>query len=278
MPDDRTAAPGTAAEGADDLLGVLAEEAGAARGDHPCDDELLGYRDGDLDPAAEGRLRDHLVGCRECTERLLDLDALSPDPAIAGGADSEIEVAAAWRDLRAGLAEEAPEAVRRSAASGAAGAPGRWRALQSLAAVLALAVVGLGLWVAQLRRDVDRLAAPQENLPILYLDEPVRATGGAAPRIASPGPGGRVLLIVTPPPDGAAARYRAVVAVEGGREVWRAGDLVPSESGTLRLLLPPRSLPPGRYELRLAGSTGDTSRLLARYRFTVLPEARGPAP
>ena len=186
MPEDRTAAPGPAPEGADDLLGVLAEEAGgAAAATLPTTSSSATATV--PRPAAEGRSATTSWVCRECTERFLDLDALSPDPGIAEGP------APRSRPPRPGATcARASRGVgaRRARRTGAKTRPddGPWRALHRWPPCSPSRSSGSASGWPSSAATSTGSRRPRPNLPILYLDEPVRATGGAAPGSRLPEP------------------------------------------------------------------------------------------
>lgn len=76
--------------------------------DHPTSAELAAYLDGELPPADQERLRDHLAVCRPCTRLVRDL-AAAPDlevpDAVAQKLDSDVE--AGWEALQGRLAGRA---------------------------------------------------------------------------------------------------------------------------------------------------------------------------
>lgn len=77
---------------------------------HPDPDQLAAYLAGESEDPSE--IETHLADCRECTQRLLDLEILAhPDPPRADGA-ADFETAAAWQALKEDLdASELEEAL-----------------------------------------------------------------------------------------------------------------------------------------------------------------------
>ncbi len=142
------------------LAAMLAEAAASRVGDHPEVEELARYFDDALPPEAEARVQDHLVACRTCTRTLLDLEPLmSPGPRTAEGV-ADLEVAAAWRELKARAGETEARSPRVASQ--------RW--LAAVAASFLVATLGLSAWVAQLRGTVSELSTPQSNFEILYFE------------------------------------------------------------------------------------------------------------
>jgi len=224
--------------------------------DHPDPGDVAAYVGGELAAAPAQRLEQHLLGCRDCVALARDLACARQ---AAGDAVADFELAAAWRALQARL--EAEDAASRRAAR-------RW--LPAIAAILAVAVLGLGLAVWRLEASREAMAAalaeleaPQVDLPILYLDAVTRAGDEPPPRIP---PGGRsVVLIVTPPVDSDFPAYDVELRRAGGELAWQGRDLTPSDYGTLRLLLPRRLLAAGANRLELFGRRGHQRQPLATY-------------
>ena len=63
----------------------------------------------------------------------------------------------------------------------------------------------------------------------------------------------RLSSTVTPGAEGTAERYQVEIADPEGRVFWRDDGVPLSDHGTLRLGFTRRALPPGRYQLRVAG-------------------------
>ena len=103
-----------------------------------CEDtaeRLSAYLDGELEPQAAARLREHLAGCPQCGARLRDLGEL--DRALDALEGMPAPVSFARR-------------VRLAAAAGSlAGteAPGRARVADVLSRVAAVLIAAVGLWV-----------------------------------------------------------------------------------------------------------------------------------
>lgn len=246
-----------------DLVEALADEAEAGPGEHPDLDVLVDLRAGALAPEAEERLRDHLVACPRCTELFLDLEPLSrPEPPPAEGV-ADLELAGAWRRLREEIG--APYQIDR-APVGRRGA-GPW--LRPVAAALAAVAVGLGAWSVYLLSKVERLAEPQVNVPVLYLDQPERAGGIEVPELSFGSGAVRATVFLTPPgfEEAGAAEYELELTGAGGRRLRTYRGLRRSDVGTLRFELP--RLEPGSYRARLAARTATGIEPLGDYPFAV---------
>ena len=231
------------------LIAMLAEDAASRVSDHPEVGELVDYLQDALPPGTEARVQDHLVDCRACTSTVLDLEPLmNPGPRTAEGV-ADLEVAAAWRELkaRAGV-EQAP--LRR-------GFSQHW--VTAVAASFFVATLGLSSWVAQLRGTVSELSAPQVNYEVLYFE----STRGFDEGILQVPEGlHRLPVFVTGVDSGVFADYEVVVLDQAGSEVWSVGGLKPTDLGSLRLEIPLQSLSPGAYGLRLYGRDGDQRDLV----------------
>ncbi len=230
------------------LAAVLADNAAARSGDHPRLDELADYLAGALAPEAEARVQDHLVACRACAARLLDLEPLAePGPETAEGV-ADLAVAAAWREQKSRIA--AFEAARRRRLT--------LRLVSAVAASFFVATVGLGSYVTQLRQTVATLEAPEVNVPIAYLDAAgTRSTAPAATVDLAAGDRSLILTLTPPPGTESWPGYEVEVLSASGSEVWSGGGLVLNDFGTLRLRMPRTLLPAADYKVRLHGADGD---------------------
>jgi len=226
---------------------------------HPSSDELAAYHDGELPPAEAARVQDHLLLCENCTELLLDLEALRGDPGFGGQRPAPAaEIEAVLRGLRAQAARSAPAPLPPTAAPPRPrerprqGREARW--LRALAASLLVAVGGLSLWVANLRGTVGDFSRPQLNAPILDL-----SPGGARSEDAHP----TVLrlprrlqiftLVLNPASPQSFPGYNVEIEREGGGVVWSGGGLEKNAFGSFSLALPRVLVPDGAYTIRLFG-------------------------
>jgi hypothetical protein len=257
------------------LAAVLAEEARAAAGGHPGPDELLDYHAGRLAPDAEERLRDHLVACRACARKLLELEPLAePDP---GDEDAVADFAlnASVRKLEARIRDE-PGGLAPAAASDVRG-PGVPKRpsplpLRALAAVLAVAVVGLTAWAvvlrgatADLRRTLADLERPRPNVAVTYL-EPVDSRG-TPPAAAELAPGQPFWVLVLIPEDPRSRpEYEVTLLGPAGEELYRERGFEMNDGGGISLSLPRRmGETPGEYRLLLHAVDGGERTLAGEY-------------
>lgn len=177
--------------------------------------------------------------------RRLEAGTLEPSP-LAEEVDADSE----YRDW----IREVPERARALAlAARPAGArkPGAWG--YRLAATFALLAVGLGIWVATLRHEVDRLSTPVFDISPR---EVVLGETHRGPTVLEiPPQDDHVLLTLVvdasiPPQDG----YFEILDARG-RSVWRSHPLrlTPRD---YRLLLRRSDLPDGTYRVRIVPEAG----------------------
>ena len=269
---------------------TLEEMAAAVRGPHLEPDEIAAYHAGELSPEDEKRVQGHLAACRECAELLLDLDGLG-DPGF--GAEEDLPAGAeekVWEGLRTQVQTTAGtravvETPRRGVSTeGAAvrpfpverrrlSTPPRW--LQALAASLLIAVVGLSLWVATLRRTVDELSQPQLDAPVLDLySTRSRGEAGAPPVFTVPGNARWFTVILNPSIQRMDNEYRVEIVESGGETVWSGSGLHPNIHGSLSLTLSRRLLGAGDFRIRLIGrdpSGGGQGEQIEEYVLRVEP-------
>lgn len=247
------------------LEGMAAE----ARGAHLEADEIAAYHAGELPPGDEARVQDHLAACRECAELLLDLDALG-DPRF--GAEEDLPEGAeekVWEGIRTEIGTVRPFPAGRPRLS----APPR--RLQALAASLLVAVAGLSLWVASLRRTVDELSRPQLDAPVLDLySTRSRGEADAPPVLTVPADARWFTVILNPSSQHRYDEYRVEIARADGETVWSGGGLHPNVHGSLSLTLSRRLLGAGDFRIRLTGrgpSEGGQGELVEEYALRVEP-------
>lgn len=248
-----------------DLLAAEARSApGAGPEEHPEDDALAAYLDGTVsDETTENgdAIRAHLVACRRCTERLLEIETLRlPDaPAAATPSDAGEPVdfarVAAWRAFSA-------ERVRRRAPS---------RRTWGLVAACLLAVAALAYVLATEMGDAGDEAGFEENLSIHYLDELTRSRSFETSRLEIDADARWWALILTPPAEAEPyPRYAVDLYDPQGELLFRSGELVASDHGTLRLGVPTAAVPAGEARLVLRGLEGEESVEVEEYPLRVV--------
>lgn len=249
------------------LASALADTAGAAGGEHPSIERLSEYLEGALDGQTEGALNDHLVACRRCARELLDLKAFLEDPSLPEGGDGDFRRAAAWRQVRDRVGAGEPRASP---------SPFR-RLLAPLAAGLLLPVLGLSLWILQLRGEVSRLSSansvlhrelrewrpPEADRWVVPLRLAVRSPSPEEPVDIEVPAGHRSLVVSFFVPEGDwEGGFEVELRGPEGREIWSRKDLPRTGSGTLEV---PFSRPvdgDGEYRIRCAGVLGGEAHTL----------------
>ncbi len=232
---------------------------------HPSPERLAAYHAGRLSAQEDATLREHLLLCDDCPALLLDLEELF-EPRFRDLDLSEAKLTAAWRDLRARLMPDSG----RSTPGGST--PSIWKRLISwfstvprpvyaaATGLLLLATVALSV-----QQSLGRIQ-PTANTAIFALSAPVRTR--------SPEPVAIQAIVFPPGHDAVVLRPEIELPPEAERrhgryEEFEARFLDPSshvvtsveglrregESNILVFTLPRRSLKPGRYELRLFGSS-----------------------
>lgn len=229
---------------------------------HATEDEIAAYHAGTLPPDEEARVQDHLLECSECTELLLGLDELTLEDDEP--APSE-EVRAAWEELRSRLPPSAPAPPaplpyprRRAQPS--------W--LPALAATLAAAVVGLGIWNVSLRNQRDELSRPDLNTQFVELSSSLlRGEGTADAPVLKP-QGRLVTLAFRPDNPRGFADYEVELAGADGTVIWRDKGLRRQESGYFFLTLSRRLLESSDH-LRLWGVEEGRREPLGEYKYSL---------
>lgn len=250
--------------------------AGRKSDEHPDAEALAAYQARELTPAEAQRVQDHLLLCRECATLLFDLEETgSPD------FGREIEVPEGtgevlWdrlrQEIRAAPSPSAEVVVpfqrfqRRRLA-----APPPW--MSALAAALLVAVIGLSVWVASLRRTVEGLSRPEVNAAVLDLvPAGVGQREGGAVAAAMVPPGSRLFtLILSPGGRGNFQDYAVEVARPGGAVAWRGRGLRPNDYGSFSLTLPRQAFATGEHRLRLFGIRDGRWEALGDYAFQIAP-------
>jgi hypothetical protein len=199
-------------------------------------------RTGALAPEAVAQARERWRGL---ADRSLEVSALA----------EEIDFAPEYQDW----IREVPERARELAL--ASPRPGRMRfAIRSfgvahrLAAVLALATIGLSLWVVRLRREVEGLSGPIVNPPsaTVVLGQDVR--GGTIVRV--PREASHVWLVLGIDPSLEPRDGFLEIVDRSGHVVFRSERLRLTSLDDFELLLRRRQLPNGDYRVRVYPEAG----------------------
>jgi hypothetical protein len=236
---------------------ALAAERSARAGAHPEPEDIAAYADGELASVRADVIRDHLAVCPECAGLVLDYAELAPGP-TADGPD-RAEVAAAYDAVRRDLVLQ-PQRDRSTAGRGASADS----VMPWLLAAATLAAVVLGVWGWSQHRALIAASSPRINVAAVDLDpegsdqergeEPVRQVDLSS---------GATLFLSLPGIDDPGA-LRVAIVDSAGRERWALeGARRHRVLGNLSLYLPPGSLAPGSYEIRLLTAGGGAA--LATY-------------
>ena len=253
-----------------DLRTVLAALAQGQDGGHLSPDELVAYEARELDPPDEERVQEHLAACPDCLALLRDLDLFRGEG--EEGPPSEIEVAAVWQGVRARSAptETVPVVPLRAPRARERSRNPVW--MRALAASLAVAVVGLSVWVASLRRTVDGLAHPQLNVPVLDVyAAPARGEEAPPAEVRLPAATDAFTLVLNPDSTLRHAEYAAEIVRGDGTLVWSGRGLRKNTFDTFSLTLSARLFAPGEYRIRLFGLDGPRREPAGEYAFRVYP-------
>ena len=246
------------------LASVIGEAAEPGHGGHLELDELVQYHEGRLDPEGEARVQDHLVGCRECTTTLLDLDSLSAGDSEPDRSVAELDTAAAWRDMQRRMDGNRAQSTVSGTGRG-------WRAM---AAALAIAALGLTFATLHFRREANELLvaataeAPRVNPTIVYLDAVTRgAQEGSG--VTAVDASEDFLIIFTPATLESFEHYAVEFRNADGDEIWRQGGIRLTRHGTVRIEIPGGWLPAGELAIDFYGIDGSRLESVGGYALTV---------
>lgn len=236
--------------------------------EHPDIETLVAARLGSLGRDEHDQVRDHLADCPRCSDlarTLEDSEGLPPPIAV----DAE-ELDGAWRHLR----ENLPPAGARSATA-------RRQVPMALAAVLALALVGLGLITGVRERELRRLRGTQAtaqaiegSVRLIDLFPQGFRRGAAtetAPTVSLEG--ATVLAFHVPGPiDDAPVR---LTLAGPGDDPLELPGLLRTPEGLVTVFVPHGALDAGRYRVEIRAA--DPQPVLATYHFDVVSTEGGVA-
>ncbi len=253
----------------DRSLARLFAEQSADADRHLDPEELFAYLAGELSESAVEHLRQHLEGCRECVDLLLELELLAAPDAPPTDGVADLGLAATRRVISEHFAGERSaandERVRRSRRLRLV--PGRWGGIvQAAAAVFLVTTLGLSVRVAQLQRTTAELRhdleQPRLNVSVFYADA-TRSGGVVVDEL--PPDNDFFLLMLIPTERRVFASYEVEIRGADQRPIWSGKGLEMSAGGTLRLGLSRRFLPPGDYRVRLYGLAGQDRVQIEEY-------------
>ncbi len=224
--------------GLDTLARVPAREARAeAQAEHLTDQDLLDYQLGVLPPAVEEGLRDHLVGCRHCTDRLLDTAPLfTPEPPGDSGA-ADLEKLASWRHLQ--------DRIKRHRMS----VHGLW--LRAAAAIFLALSVGLLVDDLRVRSQRDDLAQRLEK-PLINLNTVLIGPGQRSGQPSFDLPNARPFVLRFVVADYRFAEYEVRLSAADGPVILQIPGLIDLDD-SVSVLLYSHALPAGELIARLYG-------------------------
>ncbi len=222
-----------------------------AAGDHPAPETLRAYSADGLAPPAGEAVREHIAGCPDCADLVLELAGLAA-PEDAESELSELDIERAWRRARPRL----PAPARQTPAESAPWRSASW--VPALAAVLLVALAA-PLLLRQAARDGDRVGLEPLN--------PTRGPEATGPCTTLAAGAQEWLLLLPVRRDPGLSAYVLKVLNED-RVVLTTHDPGRPAAGSLAVDLPTADLPPGRYRLQLVGE-GEEPVLIEQYCFEV---------
>lgn len=271
------------------VLDELEEEA-LGSGSHPSPGELIDYQAGKLAAGAETRIAEHLAFCAECAGAILDLQALPnvvlKDPRLArSAADEEDDWNQIARQLKSpaqkqpaplgtAAAYQHPLGPPSSSSASASQSGSPWSRIHLLAAVLALAVLGLSWQVWSLTRRLD---SPRANVLVADLEPIGRGATreGGKPKTELPAGTEMVVFLLVESELRPFTAYAADLVGPDGRLLWQTQDLARGQEGSFSLAVPVSRLPAGELEIRLYGVGGGARETIGTYS-TRIERAGGP--
>jgi hypothetical protein len=204
--------------------------------DHPAPEELQDFLAGDLPADQRERIEEHLALCRDCARVAVELAEIpETDLGKRGELVTEAEIEAQWKRFQAAVAP-----ARR-----------RPRAIEALAAVLLLALLGLAAWAL-----IREMTQPQTDVAIVDLFPADKRGPEDVVFVSLPPWAGRIALTLNPAKDLVYPEYRVEIRGPGGRRIWSTRKIQPDEKGTFVVVVPRRLLPEGVYQIHLSGPGG----------------------
>lgn len=261
-----------------------------AAGEHPSGLELLALGKGELDEATARRLRLHVADCGSCARLaaslLAEAAATTDSSAAEAGQPTAERSQAMWHQLSQRLYAHAPPHPQPPEVLPFRGrlAP-RSRvslALAALAAMLLIAVSLLTWRVQELGSTVEELRLAQGSSAhrssahrrVAVLDDfgagLLRGGESTLPTLELP-PGTTDVLLLLPLPVLASSGPQDVLLLrDDGREVFSAEGLIPTQMGTLALLVRREQLTAGTYEARVTPQAAPSGAEPTLLRFRLL--------
>lgn len=287
-------------------INSLAADEQRAQLAHLTPEKLLAYASGELPADEQIRAQEHLVWCRQCTERLLALapagNAQTQDDATV----SDSEIASTWERTKAAIdlrTRRSPTGSDRFARTF-----GRPHISHVIAASGLIALVAVGAWnvmlqrenrrlsaaaptvlrvpqasaggtergayeneIAELRQQVEALSEPRPNVLIadLYPAEVTRGIAASIPTLDVPAGATLITVILNTATDGDYAEYEIDLVAASGTRIWRVTQLQKTPFGNFTVALPLSRLMPGEYRIDLRGLTRGRATRLETYRMRI---------
>jgi hypothetical protein len=258
-------------ENLDKLLDALAKEGrlqpGADPEEHTDSATLYAYSEDELSPEQRSLVEEHLSLCGRCRDLLVEYREFlggSPEEEAESerrGRVADFGAAAEWQKLQARMREE----ERKSQPSSFHRFFGSAKTAYSIAAMLALALIGLSLYVASLRRAMNE---PDLNSPWL---EPSGSTRSVSTVIAVPANEEKTLVFDLPAPEEELqGEYRLEIDFNGER-IFGPGELELQNEGDDFFTVTWRSsaLKSGRYDFRVLRLQDGRLKQVGKYTYTI---------
>jgi len=215
--------------------------------DHPSPEKLSAYQANELPPAEADEIQEHLTECSLCTELLLDLQRfLEPeeeDRPKEGVADFGAE--AGWRELRGKMEWKRESEGRDTPGAEMSRLRKSLRRFQAAAAIFLVGLVGLSVYALRLRQEMRVSETPVA----VSLINSIGARGEEDVEILKASSGDSIVFTLFHP-QRPSREYRVEIRDAKGRAVWGRSGL-PMREDYLAFPVPPKTLGPGSYEVRI---------------------------
>jgi hypothetical protein len=130
-----------------------------------------------------------------------------------------------------------------------------WGPAHRLAALFALAALGLAVWGVQQHREISRLTAPVFDVPSAEIQLGGETRGSTRLKIP---PASHVLIDLVLHPSFVSGEGRFEIADAAGTIVWRGPRVHLEPAGEFKLVLPRELLHDGEYRVRIVDAGGKT--------------------
>jgi hypothetical protein len=248
----------------DRLFDLLAEE---ERGEpdpveHPGAATLSAYYAHTLPADQVPRVQEHLVACGQCRAQLLEHSQFMGSPTEEPEDNvSSFEGVAEWRRLKERMDRE-PRELYQGRNTHKDRPLRSWGTGNSVAAVLAVAFVGVSLYAGSLLRELKQ---PVTNMgsETLLASQRSLSTGSKVVRLPN-------FLVIEVQATRPFPKYQIDFEDSRGTLVETFNDNI-EEDGTIKTFLPRRFLKPGNYRVIVSGVKGDSREQLGTYNVHIVP-------